>query len=293
MPSLQAAMSAIRALTFSVVCATALAQPQENGLFEISDEETATPVYSEDGDRYWLADKLDVALDENSVFSLNNINDRFQVTLRYASDALPEVFSAQDLLSSDFLSSRLALLVDGMTLISDGVGGGNGQVTVFFHLSGAESAERVAEHFGTEVQYRYHPGHQISVRFAPEEQTVKLGDRVLVTLEISNIGQDAFTFSNGATLPFRFSARRLSGDAVQHNIFPLRANGMSSFSTLRPGETATIGANVANWIEFDQPDLYYVFGSYRMRFLGAGLPIGPRTIWSEYVSGDFTVTVEP
>jgi hypothetical protein len=284
-------MSATRVIALSLFSGGVFAQPYEDGLYELSNQDTAQPVFSQNGTLHWLGEKLEVPLDENSVFALDNNNEVFQVTLRYPSDTLPD-FSVQHLLSSGVTFPRLALMIDDVPYISTESGGGDSQATVFIYLSGAENAEHVAEYFGTEVVYRYHPGHRPLVRFSPQEQTIKLGGAVPIVVEITNVGETSFMFINATRLPFRFSATR-EGESVSRTGWPVRTNDISTFPTLRPGETHRIEANVANWLEFDQPGSYYVFGSYRLEVLGSDLPIALRTIWSEFVSGDFVVTVEP
>ena len=284
-------MKATRFVVLALVSGSACAQSLEDGLYELSEQETAQSIVVENGSRYWLKERLDVALQENSVTALENSNERFQVTLRYPSDSLSD-FSVVDLLSSNDGSSRfprLALVIDDTRYLSDGSAGGNGQAAVFFYLSGADNAERVAEYFGTEVQYRSHPGHKLSVRFSPREQAVKLGDSVTVVLEITNVGDDSFRFDYGQRLPFRFFGTRRTGETIMRKRWPLRANDISTLRSVQPGETVSIEANIDNWLELEQPGVYYVLGSYRMEFVGAG----PQAIWSEFVSDEFVVTVEP
>ncbi len=150
-------MKAFRFIALTIFSGTAVAQSVEDGLYELSDKETERAVVSIDGASHWLGKRFEITLDEKLVVSLDNDNERFQLTLRYRSDSIENISVARLLESGEASAQfpRLVLVIDDTRYVNSGSSIGSGQEAAFFYIAGAENAERVAAFFGTEVRYRY------------------------------------------------------------------------------------------------------------------------------------------
>lgn len=152
----------------------------------------------------------------------------------------------------------------------------------------------VIEHFHPTVQKRVHPEHQMFVSFTPNKNEFTVGEKVAVTLNITNIGKKTFTFVQGGRQrgfrdnQFAFSAE-LFGKMLPDIGNPTNFGGLGSFVTLKPGEAHKISVDLDNWFQFTAPETYRLRGSYYMSFLNDERVM----IWEDFACAEFWLRIKP
>lgn len=225
--------------------------------------------------------ELDIRAAE--LISLDNLNTEFRLRVTLAYD---EALHA----------SWLVLVVAGFSYDQTGSGSGQELSTLGFSVSGAEDAERVARFLQAPIHYRRHPGHRLEVSFSPVGNEFSRGEEILAVFAITNVGDDAVVFRVGGRS--RGSARdnqylfcaRLHGKQVEDIGSSTHLGGISTLRTLEPGETFEDRVDLGSWFRFAEPGTYEIHGAFFLDLHDRGTR--SRTVWEDYASADFTVTVE-
>ena len=119
----------------------------------------------------------------------------------------------------------------------------------------------------------------------------------MVTLRITNVGINAVSFMKGGRNrgprdnQYTFSAT-YRGKQVEDVGPGYDFGGIAALRTLRPGDVFEDKVNLQKWFPFKEgAGLYEIHGSY---YLGFQDPDDDswRTIWDDYASGDFVVTIK-
>ena len=82
----------------------------------------------------------------------------------------------------------------------------------------------------------------------------------------------------------------LYGKGVQDIGSNMNRGGLAGMRVLGPGEVFGDEVSLSKWFSFDQPGFYEIHGSYFLDFLDPDSE-SFRSIWTDYVSADFTVRV--
>jgi hypothetical protein len=276
-------MKAISLCLSLVLAGAAYGQSVVDGFYFLSDDESAPSALSQDGNRLLLGGPQEIVVERSEILSQDNANTQYWVTI-----VLP--------FEPGFDASSLVLVVSGQGYEWAGSGSGRENFQVSFSVSGADSALDVSQYLNAPIIYRRHPAHQFLVSFVPRKELFQIGDDVLVTLSITNVGNNSVSFMQGGMNraardnQFVFSAR-LVGRQVQDIGTTINFGGLAVVRTLRPGEEFVDEISLNKWFSFDQAGRYEVHGSYFLRFSDPdGLSHG--TIWTDYVSSDFVVRID-
>ena len=151
---------------------------------------------------------------------------------------------------------------------------------------------QIIEHFHPTVHKRQHPGHQMLVSLVPDKNEFAVGEKVTVTLNITNIGNKTFTFVQGGRQrgfrdnQFAFSAAEF--DKMLPDIGnPNHFGGIGGYITLKSGETRQITVDLDNWFQFKKPGFYSLRGSYYMSFINEEHVM----IWEDFACAEFSVHI--
>src|SRR5262249_44587578 len=93
----------------------------------------------------------------------------------------------------------------------------NGTINLSFSVHGEKEAEKIADHFKVELKKRANPGHRIGVQWTADKKTHRIGEPIVLTLKIQNIGMTPITFVAGGQQrgardnQFRFLAYEAGG----------------------------------------------------------------------------------
>jgi hypothetical protein len=145
------------------------------------------------------------------------------------------------------------------------------------------------------VVYRRHPHHNLLVSFVPTKKKFNIGDEVTATLRIKNVGVTTISFMKGGRNraardnQYVFSAR-LAGTQIDDLGTSFHFGGIAVKRVLKPQEVFDDNISLSKWFAFDKEGMYQIHGAYYLDFID---PESEQwnTIWDDYVSADFTVTI--
>jgi len=263
-----------------------LAGQAENGIYERSQDTSAALVRAQDGELVRLGTRRALQILKAEIFSENNENTRFRLSVTVPYDP-------------DLRSSSYILFVDGTAYQQRGAGSSQKDTSSasFYYIMGDYNATQVAKYFGAPLRYRKHPGYDLQVSFTPSKQEFDHGEEVIVTLRITNVGTKAVSFIKGGRNrgprdnQYTFSAT-YRGKQVE-DVGPVYDfGGIAATRILRTGDVFEDKVNLRKWFPFKEgAGLYEIHGSY---YLGFQDPDDDswRTIWDDYASRDFAVTIK-
>jgi hypothetical protein len=255
-----------------------------DGFYVRSTDDSAPFALSQDGKRVTLGPAQAVAIQKSSIYSEDNANSTFWVSL-----GIPyEVYRRAE---------SYVLVVANHAYPWAGGGGGNGSYEINFRVSGANDAQDVSRFLSTPIEYRKHPGHQLLVSFTPVLPSYRIGDEVRATFRVENIGTNTISFIQGGHSrgsprdnQYRFSAQFL-GKQVPDIGSNHHFGGLATCRVLEAGDVFENEINLTRWFPFDKEGLYEVFGSYDLTFCDPSNGTN-RPIWTDYVSGTFFITID-
>ena len=266
----------------AAACALGADQP-EDGIYLRAEDEPAPVIVSEDGRRIFLGASHKLKIEKGEFFSQDNANTRFSLSLTVPYDKSIE-------------PSSYILLVSGNAYPQSGSGSsGEESSSLNFLIQGEDEAKQVSTYLATPLNYRAHPRHTLLASYSPARREYFPGDEVTATLRIQNVGTNTVAFMKGGRNraardnQYVFSAQ-LQGKQVKDIGTSGHFGGLASKRVLKPGEAFEDTISLGKWFAFDSPGWYEIHGSYYLNFIDP-LPDSWSTIWEDYVSADFTVTV--
>lgn len=254
------------------------AQPPD-GLYGIG--KAGTPVTAPDGRVLNLGNILPDKIDHAVLQSRSNDNQQFYLSLE-----------KKEAFSQDY--SNIVLCAGGHCL-SFNSGGSGGMFTIGAQLNSAETAEAVAKFLGIEIRKRKHPGHLFSVRYVLSKESFSQDEAIPATLEITNLGTSPAVFmpggKNRGERDNQFGFTAYDGvTAVPDTGSPVHFGGLSSKTTIQPGETWKKDLDLRKWFTFKKPGVYEVTGTYEMNFVEPD-STDWFTIWQDYATAAFYVRI--
>lgn len=278
-------MKRILAITFLLVSlAASRVIAIENGIYVNSRDASAPLIKMQDGTELHLGAKWLTPVQESQLSSQGNANTNFYLQLTTA--YIP-----------DLDSSGCILVIDGTAYRQRGSGSSQNKTSSLdFDIQGDEQAKQVAKYFGTKIIYRRHPQHNLRVEFKPSKSEYLSGEKVMVTLEISNVGTNTISFQRGGRNrasrdnQYMFLAYQ-GGKQVEDIGQNYHFGGLSTARQLKGGETFTDSIDLNLWFRLEKPGYYQVLGSYYLNFYD---PVSRdfRGIWDDYATGEFGFTIK-
>jgi len=273
-----------------LISASALGADQPgDGIYLWSKDGSAPPITSQAGKKLFLGARQDLKIQSLDLSSQDNANTRFDLSLTLPYD-------------KNIGPSSYILIVSGTAYeqIASGATQENASKEkishIYFRISGDANARQVSQYLKTPIVYRKHPRHNLLVSFTPTKQEFSIGDEVTATLRITNVGTNTISFLQGGRNraerdnQYVFCAR-YNGRQVEDIGTSGHTGGLGVWRVLKPGETFEDKISLSKWFSFDKAGTYEVHGSYYLDFNDPDVE-SRRTIWEDYVSADFNVTIK-
>lgn len=264
-------------------CALGADQP-DDGIYLRLQDDFSPWIMSQDGQKLLLGARQNLKVQKSELSSQNNANTRFHlyVTVPYDENIEP---------------SSYILIVYGTAYRQSGSGSSQNETSsLSFYISEEENAKQVSDYMKIPLGYRRHPRHNLLVSFTPTKQEFSVGDEVTATLRINNVGTNSVSFMKGGRSraardnQYVFSARH-NGKQVNDVGTSYHFGGLASQRVLKPGEVFEDKISLSKWFAFDKAGMYEIHGSYYLEFNDPDADSW-KTIWEDYISADFTVTIE-
>jgi hypothetical protein len=269
-------------------CALGADQPGD-GIYLWSKDGSAPPITSQAGKKLFLGARQDLKIQSRDLSSRNNANTRFDLSLTLPYD-------------KNIGPSSYILIVSGTAFEQIASGATQEDASqektssISFRISGEKSAQQVSQYLKTPIVYRKHPRHNLLVSFTPTKQEFGIGDEVTATLRITNVGTNTISFLQGGRNraardnQYIFCAR-YKLQQVEDIGTSGHFGGLGIWRVLKPGEVFEDKISLSKWFSFDKAGTYEVHGSYYLDFNDPD-DDSRRTIWEDYVSADFIVTIK-
>ena len=278
----------MKTLTIALLLLCSLAafgadQP-DDGIYLRSQDASAPWIVGQDGQKLFLGPKQNLKIQKGELFSQNNANTRFHLSVTVPYD-------------ENIGSSSYILIVAGTSYRQSGSGSSQKKTSsLHFYISEGENAVQVSKYMKIPVGYRKHPRHNLLVSFIPKEKEVGVGEEVIVALRITNVGTNSFSFMKGGRNraardnQYVFSAR-LRGKQIEDIGTSHHFGGLATRRVLKPGDVFEDNISLSKWFSFDKAGMYEVHGSYYLDFNDPHAETW-KTIWEDYVSDDFGVRIK-
>jgi hypothetical protein len=278
-------MKRLPLLLLLLVSATVLgADLPDDGIYLRAQDDSAPWMISQDGQTVSLGVRQELKIQESTLTSQSNANDKFYLGLTIPYD--------------ENLNSTAYILVISGTVYRQ-IGSGSSQKetsSLSFYISGEENAKQVAKFLKTSVVYRKHPQHNLRVSFIPTKQEFSVGEEVTATLQIKNVGTNSISFMKGGRNraerdnQYIFSARH-DGKQVDDIGTSYHFGGIAVRREMKPGDVFEDKISLSKWFAFDKAGMFEIHGSYYLNFNDPETQ-SFGTIWEDYVSADFTVHIK-
>ena len=265
-----------------------------NGLYHSSTQENAPTIQLANGSSVRLGGKAIIQIFKARVYSLNNDNTNFLVSLTTADEG----------------NNNKNLIVSGPVVLRVGdhgysFAGGNGYAGRYdemqFQIPNDNEAKAAAQWLSVECTLRANPGYKIHPGFVPAKSEFHTNEPVLVKFVMKNL--DDRTISCGRETHHRNSRNHQFDFQATFSDKPVAdvgdAEDWGDFwgqLDLKPGEAIEEQIDLNRWFAFDKPGTYAIHGVYHLVFYQRGDTSErymPWTVmWNDKASADFTVVVK-
>ena len=267
---------------------------ETNGLYHLSTQENAPTIRLANGSSVRLGDKAIIQIFKARVYSLNNDNTNFLVSLTTAEEG----------------NNNKNLIVSGPVVLRVGdrgysFAGGNGYAGRYdemqFQIPNEDEAKAAAKWLSVECTLRADPGYKIHTEFVPAKSEFHTNEPVLVRFVMKDVDTRMITFARGTqhrssrNNEFGFSAK-LDGKPVPDVGDGEDYGEFVGMVDLGPGKAIEEQIDLKKWFAFDRPGIYAIQGSYGLAFYRRGVAAelfsGWSIMWTDNAAADFTVVVK-
>lgn len=197
--------------------------------------------------------------------------------------------------------NQVVLAIDGNFLLPHGQSGeSDGPRTIWFRGVGQADLRKITQRLKVKPTLRKPPGHRLETKWTPAQERYAVGERVILTMEIKNVGDVPVRFRNGGQQrgprnnQFHFVAYRASGlgSVVPDTGESWHMGGLSSDPTLKPGEKFRLTECLDGWFEFDEAGTYWITGMYELEMYDATVDDWfDAKIWDDYAIGSCRIRI--
>lgn len=220
----------------------------------------------------------------------DNDNTRFQVRLVNVDKAVDEGEPATVVLAVNAVGMRL----HGRS------GNADGKIDLWFSVTGADDARKVAAGLKVEPMLRKDPGHRVVLKLTPDKESYRPGEAVTLAVDVVNTGDVPVLLRDGGQQrgprnnQFRFVAYAGGGNgkAVPDTGDPNHFGGLSTLRPLKPGESFRHTVPLDRWFKFTEPGHYRITGLYELELHHMPERFLDRIIWNDLAVGECTIKVE-
>ncbi len=286
--------SLLTLLSLLILTAAHGAETPADGLYVIAPGAPAPQIRSQDGTMVFLGGKQEFKVKGGDLLSSNNANSSFDLNIELPYDQM--------------LAPNHILVVAGTAYRQLGISSCNGAAdscSLYFRIQQDSNARQVAGYLGIPATYHRHPGHRLLTSFTPTKPSFARGEEVNVVLRIVNVGTERFAFTDDVhqcpqfrSILYAFSASRNSQPVPDVRNRP--GDVVCTITVLLPHITLQAGAafedtlNLGNWFAFKESGTYLIRGSFPLNFKDPDAPSrrSVPSIWADYATAEFTVTIE-
>ena len=280
-------------LTILVTCAIGLATPADiraaeiaDGIYPIVPDGQGTTVLRSSGGSVDLGDRVSGDFGDVEVWSLTNQNDRFRVLMKGAAPL-------NDRLRFAICANGVCEVVSSYSELDTA---GKRRLTVT--VVGQENAKKVASALNGKIEQRDHPGHQLRANWKSMKASFKVGEPVMLELEIENVGSTTVRFMEGGQqrgardnqFGFTAFAGEGYGDPIPDTGDPRHHGGIGAFRTLKPGEVFRKDVDVSKWFLFEKADVYEITAMYELELKNEDFDA--KVLWDDFAVGRCLVRIE-
>ncbi len=255
----------------------------QNGFYEVLDKDSKVnailfPRSDADGSLS-IGNRLGDSFGKVEIYSsLSNDNNSFYFSLP---QAIPAGIADEMGNLTDNKIPEIALVIEGICVKAEvlrSYSNANGPFEyrgIRCRIEGIANARKIAAFFKVEPKLRKHPGHQLLVKWIPDQESYSVGETVKLKLQVTNVGTKPVcleikdwssrkTENHPEAFVFRFLAQieRKWGGAVpgiesNHRISP----GRPSYYEIKSGESFTTTASLEKWYNFTEAETYRITGT--------------------------------
>ena len=279
-------------IAFFLVVSSARADEPRDGLYTISLEgegQAVERVNHPSSQKVHLDQLLTTQLGEARLVSENNSNSRFRLSLYAAPFENP----------GD--SASYVLVINGQVygITSHSSAREDGWRRFGVRIQQEKQADALAKALEIQPERRTHPGHRTVVTVEQKQESDRVGDSVILVLKIKNVGEKAFSFTDGGMQrgarnnQFSFVGFDHQGKPMPDVGDPIHFGGMGAFIELEPGEVFEKEVDITRWFAFSEPGSYWITAMYQYDLLNGRKRIseGRAEIWSDFAVAQTRVVV--
>lgn len=265
---------------------TAYSAEVEAGIYRITSDGQGVEAARTVGGTVDLGERLATNLGDSTIWSLTNRNDYYRVMVKLAAPLERQ--------------HRLAICVDGVCEVVGSISApdADGKVAVLADVVGQANARQVAVALNAKIQDRQHPGHQLRVSFSTVRESHRIGEPVVLSLRIVNVGKTTVRFLEGGQqrgprnnqFGFTAFAGHGSGKSISDTGDPRHRGGIGVYRELKPGDVFDKQVDISKWFKFEKADTYQVTGTYELELRDKDY--SARIIWKEFVTERCRVRIE-
>lgn len=274
----------------------AAAQAPEDGLYLIAQDGRGRVASTADGERVVLGERQSFSTDGAWLRATDNSNESFLLWLYGPQDGLLRSTSVAEVVQE---LAELPPAPEYALVVSGTAYRGGGTPAISFSFVDEANTQAVAEFLDVEIAYRRHPGHRLRAAFEPHADSFVIGEPVIVSFELENIGNQALAIESRGRPPpparpddrFVFAAT-LGARTVPDRRGWMRRAGFIGIRRLEPGDSLSFDLDLSEVFAFDEPGHYVIHGSFSLIFYEPqAASVAAPILWQDYVTRRFTVDV--
>ena len=282
-------------LCAGILLAGSRALRAEDGLYFTSPTNTGRSATNDKGETLWVGKKADVEILKANVYSQDNANSSFTVSLT----------------TTDYKMDprELALCAGHLAYVPNGWGSSGGHTnSMDFVVYGESEAKAVAKSLSVDCGLRAPPGYKYLAQFVPAKTEFQTNEAVPVKFELKNLDDRIFAFQRGGQQrgardnQYGFRAMLIGSPGAKSPVQPVtdvgnpvNFGGKWGLVMIEPGKTFESEIDLKKWFAFDQPGTYPIHGFYALALYRPEKDneamMSWNVLWGDYASADFQVTI--
>lgn len=230
-----------------------------------------------------LCKPVTLTVTRGRIHSLSNANDRWSAIVCFPQVGFQE-------------GNRYSVVLGGRATKITSWGNSSDKEYVFsleFMSSELEAAKAL---FGLPVEARQHPAYAIDGSFTTDKGIYLVGEKIVVTMVIRNVGDQPFRFFKGGHQrgprddQFHFSGVGPDGGTLMVKS-AMNFGGMGSVITIAPHDQVSLSVDLDGWIDASQPGYYTLMVSYLLP-IHATDDVSKSETWEDYLTRPCTFEVQ-
>ena len=257
----------------------------DNGFYKISLDELSPSVKTQEQKEIRVGSRENIKINKVDLSSTDNWNERFHLSIEVP-------------YNKEMANGQWYILIIDDTVFGQTSSGSSQEETstLGFRIYGEKQVETIAKYFSIKPRYREHPNYSFAVQFIPEKSGFEKDEEIWVVLKIKNIGDNKISFMKGGrnraprdnqySFIAEYNGKQILDIGSSHHF-----GGITTKSTLKPGEIFKDRINLSKWFDFESSGTYRILGSYFMKFHDPD-DDSYAIIWEDYVTAEFYIKIK-